>query len=232
MFKVSPRSGDTLNPLSMNRCLAIKGDGEQCTRHQAANERRYCTQHAKTSKTKKVETVGTVEPWIILGFPEPDPRNGKKYIQKIRTHLNKASSFASPKSNPHSGSIYVFYLPREKGLNYYKIGYTEQTVEERMEQWAKAHPDLELLSSYFVTCNAQKYEALIHMYLAYCRLYRYPNAHGFHSVYMLSGEVIQDGQQNREDDEKPIAKSKEIEWFCAPLKEVIRIIEGILKTKK
>jgi hypothetical protein len=210
----------------MNSCLAIKADGDQCTRHQAAGERHYCSQHAKSAKNKKVERLGTIEPWVLMKLPVPDARNTKRYIQKIRTHLNKSP----PSKDQPGGFIYVFYLPHERDLHYYKIGYTERPVEERLEEWGEKHK-LELAVSYGVKANVHKTESLIHLYLAYCRLYRTPNAHGFHSVYKVSGKVIQDGQQNRKDDERLVAKSKEIEWFCAPLKEILATIEGILKIK-
>ena len=238
------------------RCIAIKGDGEQCTRAATtkvaikeskdtgdsedsletkdSNKSKdlFCSQHSKIVQSKKVDTIKSVEPWTLLKYPTPDPRNGKKYIQKIRTHLNNSSNFRAPKSNPHSGFIYVFYLKREKGLHYYKIGYTERPVEERLEEWSDKH-DLELYASYHVTCNVHKFESLIHLYLAYCRMYRYPNDRGgFHSVFKLSGKIIRDGQENEKEDERLVAKNKEIEWFCAPIAEILEIIEGILKIKK
>jgi hypothetical protein len=64
-------------------------------------------------------------------------------------------------------------------------------------------------------------------------MYRYPNESGtgFHSVYKLSGEIIQDGQENTDEKERLVAKNKEIEWFCAPLEEILSVVEGILKIK-
>lgn len=219
----------------MIRCIAIKADGEQCTRNASMIEsksKNYCKQHAKSNQTKKLSTVEAVEPWVLLKFPEPDARNGKRYIQKIRTHLNKSTSSCSKKDS-QSGFIYIFCLSHERKLNYYKIGYTERTVEERLEEWGEKHSALELCACFRVNSNAQRKESLIHLYLAYCRMYRYPyeSGTGFHSVYKLSGEIIEDGQENTDEKERLIAKNKEIEWFCAPLDEILKVVEGILKIK-
>lgn len=215
----------------MIRCIAIKDDGEQCTRKPSSESKNknYCKQHDKSNQTKKLATIEAVEPWVLLKFPEPDARNGKRYIQKIRTHLNKSNSFS--KKDSQSGFIYIFCLAHERKLNYYKIGYTERTVEERLEEWGEKHSALELCACFRVNSNAHQKESLIHLYLAYCRMYRYPNERGFHSVYKLSGEIIQDGQENTDEKERLVAKNKEIEWFCAPLEEILSVVEGILKIK-
>lgn len=208
----------------MNRCIAIKADGEQCTRDTTKGT--FCTQHAKCAEKKKVTKVNTIEPWTLLKLPTPDPRNGKRYIQKIRTHLNKR-----PNLDEAGGYIYIFYVPSEGGLDYWKIGFTVRTVEERLEEWSKKHR-LKLYVSYHIKKGAHQIESLIHLYLAYCRVYRYPNKRGYHSVYKLSKKVIKDGQENREDDEERlVAKNKEIEWFCAPIEEILKFVEPIVGKK-
>lgn len=205
----------------MDQCIAIKQDGEQCTRTKGAGQRLYCSHHAKSKKT--LSTVKSVEPWTLLRLPEPDERNGKRFMQKIRTHLNTTHPYS--KENPHSGSIYIFYLPREKGLDFWKIGYTTRSVSERMEEWAEKYT-LEVYREYEIPYNVQKTESLIHMYLAYCRVYRYPTAKGFHSVHKLSGKVVEEGGEKR-----PSAKTKEIEWFHAPIKEILKYVEPITNKK-
>jgi len=206
---------------SMVRCEAIKGDGEQCTRN-ATSGKKVCKQHEKAKTTTTIITVKTAEPWTLLGLPEPDPRNGKRYIQKIRTFLN------SSKGEKKGGYIYIFFLPREKKLSYWKIGYTERTVEERIREWSTKYP-LEVYKTFKIENGVQYYESLIHLYLTYCRIYRYPHENGYQSVYKLNpSAVIQDGQQIK-DDERLVAKNKEIEWFCAPIRDILGVIEPIVK---
>lgn len=210
----------------MDQCLAIKqSDGQQCTRTKGAGQKLYCTQHSK-SKTK-ITSVKAVEPWTLLRLPVPDERNGLRFIQRIRTHLNKTHPYS--KENPHKGYIYIFFLPEEKknkGPSFWKIGYTERSVKERMDEWSEKH-NLEVHSEYEIPYNVQKTEALIHLYLAYCRVYRYPTDQGFHSVYKLSGEVIEKGGLDRAP-----ATRKEIEWFYAPIEEILKYVEPIVNKKK
>jgi len=207
----------------MIRCEAIKQDGEQCTRY-PKDGKPLCSQHRNMTNTK-VTVVKTPDPWTLLKLPEPDERNGKRYIQKIRTHLKKPKTEKPQKG----GYIYIYFLPREKKLQYWKIGYTERTVEERMREWSAKYT-LEVYTTFKVENDVQYIEALIHLYLTYCRIYRYPNKHGYQSVYKLKPScVIKDGQENREDDERLVAKNKEIEWFCAPIREILNVVEPIIK---
>jgi len=210
----------------MNRCIAIKDDGEQCTRNKSKENKTFCAQHAKGAAKKKITKVGTVEPWTLLKLPVPDPRNGKRFIQKIRTHLNKTQQ-----PNEPGGFIYIFYVPTDSGPDYWKIGYTERPVEERLSEWSKIHK-LKLYVSYSIKKGVHQIESLIHLYLAYCRVYRYPSKRGYHSVYKLSKKVIKDGQEHEEDDEERlVAKNKEIEWFCAPIDEILHYVEPIVLKK-
>lgn len=205
----------------MDQCMAIKKDGLQCTRNKAPGQKHYCTQHSKSTTTTHIKEI---EPWVTLKLPEPDKRNEARYIQAIRTHLKKTHTFK--KNTPTGGFIYIFSLPSEKGSNYWKIGFTTRTVEERLEEWASKRP-LTLYKSYEIRYNAQKTEALIHLYLAYCRVYRYSTEQGFHTVHKLTGKVLEDGGEKR-----PSAKSKEIEWFQAPIDEILRVVEPICAKQK
>lgn len=208
----------------MKSCEAFKADGEQCTRQykvKTAEGKHFCTQHAKC---KAVKSVAEPEPWETLRLPEPDPRNGKRYIQKVRKMLSEAPG------KKREGHIYIYFLPREKTLRYWKIGLTERTVEERMQEWSAKYT-LEVYTTFRVATDVYYVESLIHLYLTYCRIYRYPSKRGFQSVYKLKPSVvIQDGQQ-AEQGERVVAKNKQIEWFCEDIEEILKVVKAIIKAK-
>lgn len=99
-----------------------------------------------------------------------------------------------------------------------------------MSEWSSKHT-LQVYTTFKVDKHDVHWvEQLIFMYLAYCRLYRYPHKQGYQSVYMLKpGDVIQDGQQCAKGDERLVAKNKQIEWFCAPIEEILAVVEPIIK---
>jgi hypothetical protein len=131
---------------------------------------------------------------------------------------------------PRPGHIYIYFLPRERALNYWKIGRTQRSVEQRMKEWSSKYK-LEVYAIYKAERDVVQAESLIHLYLTYCRMYRYPSARGYQSVYKLNpSEVIQDGQQcDPESGERVVAKNKEIEWFCEDVEVVRRVVEAIME---
>jgi hypothetical protein len=212
------------------KCEAIKEDGKQCTRNQP-KDNTLCTQHQKQDK-KKATTINDIEPWTLLKLPVPFEANGKSINQKIRTRLKRG-----PRKNDGAGWIYIYCLQHEQNqkLNYYKIGRTNRRVTHRMKEWDDIHKDqgkVKLIDSHHVEHGIDFCERLIHKYLAYCNMHRYPHNKGFHSVWALDpNEVIDDGQQRKEGEERPIAKNKHVEWFCEDITDIRAVVEPIVKKK-
>lgn len=202
------------------RCEAIKKDGLQCTMR-CAKGKRLCSRYHANSKTTITDAH---EPWTLKGLPIPDARNGKRVLQKIRTKLLKG-----PKEKDKGGSIYIYRFKEETA--YYKIGKTRQSVDTRIKEWVLIHNrTVVLCDSFEVEKGLDFVEALIHIYLAYCNLHRTPHGKGHHSVLSLHNIVVDDGQQHtKEDKERLTAKSKHVEWFFEDLKQILKIVEPIIK---
>lgn len=209
-------------------CISIKEDGKQCTRlgkHRNESGYFYCTQHSKIASKEKAITVHTIEPWTMIGLAEPLKSNGSKMIQKLRKRL-----FRGPKLDDPSGSIYIYFFEHERPLNYWKIGRTEGTVEKRKDQWSEEHgQEVTIYGEFKVKRNVRYIERIIHLYLAYCNMHRYPYELKFHSVWMLDPEeIIMDGQQNH--SERLIAKNKHVEWFCEKIENILDIVKPVTET--
>lgn len=191
--------------------------GTQCSRKQTST---YCTQHKKI--VDKGNTSTDLEPWIALKLPAPAEGNGKRNIQKIRTKLRNG-----PRKTDTAGTIYVYCLEseRKRNLNYWKIGRTSRELDVRLSEWKHEHDDPIVLEfSIQAERNVAFVERLIHLYLAYARMIRYPQTkgNGFHSVWFLDpDEVIEEGKDR-------IAKNKHIEWFCLPINEAIDLIKVLV----
>jgi len=192
-------------------CEAIKADGLRCT-YKCKDGKNVCGVH-KNTKT----TVSSGEPWIL----EPDVRNGKRIIQRIRTKLLKG-----PKTDDEGGTIYVYYIQSEAKLSYYKVGMTRRDVDKRMEEWADEHDTAIVVQCTFVVeRNLEFIEKLIHTYLTYCNLHRTPHKRGLHSVLSLHGTIMEDGQQHTGDPkDRMVAKNKFKEWFASSLNDVLAVI--------
>lgn len=209
-------------------CEAIKLDGLQCTNkgvecHEGAH---LCRIHYK--KRTKVITTKEVEPWVTQKLPTPYEANGARVIQKIRSLLRKGPK----KNDATSGHIYVYYLAREQTLSYWKVGVTNRSVGARLKEWRQERNqrDIVLECSYKLERGCKYVERLIHLYLAYCRMARYPHKTGFHSVwYMDPSVVVNDGQQQEEGDSGRLSpRAKLTEWFSAPLRDILDIIEPLV----
>ena len=208
-------------------CDIITKEGHQCTKPVSKEIDNYtlCTIHYKSylrDKTK-LTSVREEEPWKRLGLPPPSKFNGAREIAKIRTKIARGPTV----SEDTEGCIYVYQIVGEEHLDYFKIGKSSKTAEERTKEWQKHHK-LRLMFSQAVECNVGFIERVIHLYLNYCRLYRYPLASGggFKSVYVRKpDEIIEDGQHTEE--QRVVAKNKLTEFFCCPLDEVQHVIETL-----
>lgn len=206
-------------------CEAIKHDGLQCTRtykHTTLKGKHVCKQHLNAQTTVKDKK----EPWDLKALPAPNVENGKRTIQKIRTKLLKG-----PKTNDAGGAIYIYYLSAEQKLTYWKIGKTRRNVDERLQEWAEEHKqEVVAYETFVVTKNLDFIEALIHVYLAYCNMHRYPHGKGFHSVLSLHNKVIKDGQEQQPGDtERLVAKNKHVEWFNERIDVIMKVVTPILE---
>lgn len=219
--------------MEQNYCPAMTNQGTQCTRRLKTGQE-WCYQHEKQQNKQDIHKVTDEEPWHKLGLLEPYKANGNPVLQKIRTRLKKG-----PKKDDGPGFIYIYSLEHESTLNYYKVGLTERRVTTRMKEWSKIHNEQKetkvvLHDQYHVTKGVKHCERLIHLYLAYCNIHRYPYKDGYHSVYALPpNKVLNDGQEKKEEEgERLVAKSKCVEWFCEELAEIQRIVQALVDLNK
>jgi hypothetical protein len=133
----------------------------------------------------------------IHGKHEPQPiapvlalKNNAKAIKKIlRKHKQGLPRVKTP------GYIYIFYIKKEKGKNFWKIGKTERTSAVRLGEWKALHGTIveEKLYKSDYCCF---FERVIHLYLDYCRMHRYPihteDGVKYYSIYSATGKVIED----------------------------------------
>jgi len=216
----------------MGQCDFVTAKGTQCTR---SNTKLFkgvpcCTQHYNVASKKSADapiTTKTPEPWVSLQLSAPFASNGSKTIQKIRRKLQ-----SGPKATDGPGTIYIYSIHSESKLNYWKIGMTERDVDTRMNEWATEHKNKKIVleRTFIVKQNHAFIERVIHLYLAYCRMYRYPHKSGFHSTWYLDpDEIINDGQQlTSTKNHELVARRKHVEWFCAPIEKIYEVIKPII----
>lgn len=213
------------------KCEALTLKGNQCKKAgtYTVGGARYCTQHHEKhikDSDAVIVTIRDTEPWEKNRLPTPSPENGRRVLQKIRRRIKAGPS---PKDTA-PGCIYIYYLEEEADLNYWKIGRTSRTADERLKEWAAEHKKakIKLAKQYKVQGHANFIETLIHLYLHYARMYRTPygdDGH-FHSVWASTGEIIQDGQETT--TERVVAMRKHIEWFCMPFEDVVAVVGALV----
>ena len=224
----SPPGSDSKNTIVY--CEVITDSGKQCSRRRTKIEDgvSYCTQHYKLRKSsKKTTTIKDVEPWTEMGILVPYESNGVRILQKIRSKLRQG-----PKPTDGEGYIYIYYLEHERYLNYWKIGRTQQNVDTRIQQWKDQHPGKKVILYSKTKVKYQAFvESLIHLYLSYCRMHRYPYKDGFHSIWALDqDEVIVDGQEipkGERINHKLVAMHKHIEWFKCDKEEMMEVVDDM-----
>ena len=206
----------------MKRCEAETKKGKVCSKSAVAKStvsgKNLCTLHLKLEPDAQ-------EPWVELKLMAPSTENRKLVLAKIRRKLR------STKDGGGSGSIYIYAIASEVDLNYWKVGMTERTADERLSEWSDEHKARIIkMSEYRVEHSVKLVERLVHLYLDYCRMYRTPCGHGcFLSVLSATGKVIEDKQYEKIKDEgRPAAKNKHVEFFNAPLEDIKAVIEAIV----
>jgi Meiotically up-regulated gene 113 len=209
-----------------DRCAATTAKKTQCSRNGSVKRGAsyYCAQHAGTSSVKEEKE----EPWDRLGLVRPNvDALGTRALRRLRTKLSAPSSGGK-------GFIYVYYFESERALNYYKVGMTERTVEERIKEWARecgANHVIVLARAYRVERNHKLIERIVHLYLDHVRMYRYPNESytAYKSVWARSGATIEDGASLKGSTKHDfVARRKQIEWFQVKLHEIERIVESVI----
>jgi hypothetical protein len=199
------------------QCQALTHAGKQCSRHAAAGDR-VCKQHAKTAKVA-VFTATATEPWVTRGMPAPALDKLRAHVvQKIRRKLR-----AGPRKDRSGGSIYVYRLVGDSHPDLYKVGQTTGSVERRLASWARKHgSEVKRVAQYVVSQDVAWVERVVHLYLDYCRVYRYPllNGGGLESVWAATGEPL-DPQSPPVSPRSRLVTEKMIEWFAAPFEQVI-----------
>lgn len=220
-------------------CEAITEEGRQCSRvHKAQhNGYFYCNQHLLMwkRKSKSMSRIHDVEPWVQYQLPVPYESNPGRIMQKIRTRLKngpKASEMRQP------GHIYVYYLEGEEPNNYWKIGMTGRNVDKRLGEWEEELKGslIILKASYALPRYTKFIEKLIHLYLSYCNIHRYPYVDAksgqtrMHSLYSLPpNEILEDGQNMKDKSQRLNAMKKHVEWFKEDWDEVEKVVSVLCK---
>jgi hypothetical protein len=175
--------------------------------------------------TTTTTTTTTISPWIVLGIVSPSRLNTKATIKKITTKLRVGPDAKDNKG----GEIYCYYLPREVGKNYWKIGMTERSADKRLDEWSLEHGVRVVLKKKWRIRKHVKYaERIIHLYLQYARMYRMPVAgekKGFRSIMMDSKLVV---EMEEEGEKIEQAVKKHVEWFYEQWEVIEFVIESLL----
>lgn len=193
----------------MERCKAITKKGKQCKN--SIN----CAVHPQP---------------ITFVIPNVELLK-RSVVNKIKRKLT-----SGPKESDGSGTIYVYMLDGECGMNYFKVGMTQRNdVNKRLKEWTSNHQqDIILVATFKVTLGIKWVERVVHLMLDYCRLHRYPSnsiKNCYKSVYSASGRVVKDEHwksiQKEDPTERFVAKNKHVEWVFLPKTEVIDVITQV-----
>jgi hypothetical protein len=210
------------------RCDAFTGEGKQCSRWSKvrdASGRYVCRQHFVTQST--VISVREAEPWDQRGIPAPSKKLRLHILQKLRRKLK-----AGPKQAGKGGAIYVYCLEGDDYENLYKVGMTSDSVDKRLQSWARKHKGtvLKRVAVYAINQDVSWMERVIHLYLDYCRVYRYPRimGTGLESVWAATGERLDTTAGCGPPSPRSLlVTEKMIEWFAAPFEDIDAVIQSI-----
>ena len=193
-------------------------------------------------------TIHYTEPWTLLRMLEPRAENGKRALQKLRTKLLRG-----PPNNTlecsSGGYVYIYYLQQDQHdhPNYWKVGTTsEGRVEKRMREWDRVHGAEAgcTLKRVYPTQSHRFAERVIHLYLHYCRVYRYrleeeeeedkkKKPIRYHSVWAKTNKAVEEEEEEEEEEKEGNgrvlrAKHKHVEWFIAPLQDIHVVIRDVI----
>jgi hypothetical protein len=228
-------------------CEATTGKGTNCTfRHKhfsAISSRNLCTIHFKKEENDNIDKLTLAsakdEPYLTvetLGLPTD--KLSKKALNKLIRHLKKG-----PKASDKAveGHIYIYSIASEQGMDYWKVGMTNKDADERLKEW-ETHHKVRILkrASFKVKTGTAFVERTIHLYLSYCRMLRTPVTEDkklMYSVWYETNQVIEDVHYDTlltmYDDspkklrEAMVVKKKHKEWFCAPIENVLNVVNKI-----
>jgi len=161
-------------------------------------------------------------------MPTPSAKLRAPVLQKLRRKLKAGPRPSTPRGRHKGGSIYVYCLVDDDHA-VYKVGQTTDAVERRLASWARKHGggrEIKCCAVYVVSQDVAWVERVIHLYLDYCRVYRYPLAGGqLESVWAATGEPL--GDARPASPRSRLVTEKMIEWFAAPLEEIDAIITQV-----
>lgn len=216
------------------KCPGTKKDGNPCqyrAKHlDPISKTFFCKHHLpKISSTTTIITQAkSRQP------PYQKDRLRSSVVKKIERRLK-----SGPRTTDEPGHIYVYALQHEMDaqMDYWKVGMTTRAPEERAKEWSAKHHKTHTVVTqavFHVPTRAVKHvERLIHLYLDYCRLYRYPLASGaIRSVWAHSGNLIEDKDGKewaaQTPQERPVALHKMVEWFWISWKDLEPLIKELI----
>lgn len=232
-------------------CEATTGKGTNCTfRHKhfsAVSSRNLCTIHFKKEENDHIDALAAAQTIVdkkkpFLTVDEiglPTDKLSAKTFNKLVRHLKKG-----PKASDRAveGHIYIYSIASEQGMDYWKVGMTNKDADARLKEWETAHKVRILKrASFKVKTGTAFVERAIHLYLSYCRMLRTPVTEDkklMYSVWYETNQVIEDVHydtlllSNMYDSPKKlqeamVVKKKHKEWFCAPIEDVLNVVNKI-----
>jgi len=218
------------------QCEAITAAGTRCSRvgkHRNQCGEQVCQQHLWG--IHKVISIKDVEPWVHRNMPEPALHLLRaSVVQKLRRKLKQGPRPVTPRGigRGRGGSIYVYCLENDDHLNLYKVGMTCENVDKRLQQWERKHKcKVRQVAQYVTLQDVAWVERVIHLYLDYCRVYRYPLLKGgLHSVWAATGEPLTTSTTTEDEAsaKRPlVVTEKMVEWFKASFDDIDAVISQV-----
>ncbi len=209
----------------MNQCTATTTKKKQCKNKAMANQM-VCHVHVEKKTTKK-KTSPPPAPAAPVVFPTPHPSLKRPVLRRLNAKL----ATLPERRSGGAGFIYVYAIKEEHdaGRFYWKIGMTERAADVRIKEWGrtldKRTQTLVVHRVYPVARGHKWVERVVHLYLNYCRVYRYalPAAsagsasgpHSFYSVWATTGLPVEEEDASLGPHDAP-AMHKQVEWFYCP----------------
>jgi len=175
-----------------------------------------------------------VAPWARLGFPTPPTENDTRTLNRLRAVFLTLEGRALGDSDlvlGGRGHIYIFWCTGDDG--YYKIGKTARgSPRKRLAEWRRriGGGDMQFLS-WPVSYGVDVAERLVHLYLHYCRVRRYPaiEPRGLYKSFWWRDRtpITDDGQWERVYAIDTRRSAAQCEWFRTDRVRVEEIVRNI-----
>ena len=205
----------TATTLKKTRCTRKATHGDRCYQHAApagAGATVAAAAVVVTPVAPAPANAGANKNLPPADSPWPDPSGQlqRRILKKIATKQRLASRPGK------EGYVYVYSLQHEVGKDYWKVGMTERNdYRKRLKEWTTVHaPAIVVCKAvYYTTANCKLLERLIHLYLDYCRMYRYPtdNPYEMVTVWKTNGKPVDAVVEAK--PHQVVAKNKHKEWF-------------------